>query len=141
MSANHILVHEVAASTVSIITHAFVILGMSEGTATEILMTAALPLVITVNAPTIQVHTVAHVIPDTVDRIALLTLMNASHRLAETEHASIKLITIDANARLVSPDTIVMSRSTSVSLLLALMGYVWTKSMDFPATAMLVLPE
>ena len=28
-------------------------------------------------------HTVAHVIPDTVDRIALLTLMNASHRLAE----------------------------------------------------------
>ena len=33
---------------VSTITHAFVILGMLEGTATEILMTAALLLVITV---------------------------------------------------------------------------------------------
>ena len=37
-----------AALMVSTITHAFVMLGMLEGTATEILMTAALLLVITV---------------------------------------------------------------------------------------------
>ena len=39
---------KVAALMVSTITHAFVILGTLEGTATEILMTAALPLVNTV---------------------------------------------------------------------------------------------
>lgn len=39
---------KVAALMVSTITHAFVILGMLEGNATEILMTAALLLVITV---------------------------------------------------------------------------------------------
>ena len=32
--------------------------------------------------PTTPVHSVAHAIPDTVDRIALLTLMNANHHLA-----------------------------------------------------------
>ena len=39
---------KVAALMASTISHAFVILGMLEGTATEILMTAALLLVITV---------------------------------------------------------------------------------------------
>jgi len=80
--ANLIRVHEVAALMMSTITHVFVTLAMLEGTATEILMTAALLLVITEIAPTTPVHTVAHVIPDTVDRIAPLTLMNASHHLA-----------------------------------------------------------
>jgi len=139
--ADLIHVHEVAASMVSIITHAFVILDMSEGTVTETLMTAALLLVITEIAPTTQMHTVAHVIPVTVDRIALLTLMNASHPLAEMEYVSIKQTIIDVNARLVSSDMIVTWRLMSACLLLAFTGRAWTRLIAFPATAMLVSLE
>lgn len=63
--------------------------GTSEENATQIMMTVAPLLAFTVLAPITPALTDVLVIPDSVGRIAPLTSMNVSHRLAYMDHVGI----------------------------------------------------